>query len=64
MVASCADTNIKRTFHINMMKAYHERTEAVAAICVPATGDSEYLPMLELPEISNFQGCRRYTARR
>ncbi|XP_040195045.1 uncharacterized protein LOC120928035 [Rana temporaria] len=56
VVASCADTKIKRTFHINMMKAFNERAEAVAAICAPATGDSEYLPMLELPEISNCSG--------
>uniref|UniRef100_A0A8C5MGP5 Gypsy retrotransposon integrase-like protein 1 n=1 Tax=Leptobrachium leishanense TaxID=445787 RepID=A0A8C5MGP5_9ANUR len=40
VVVSCTDTRIQRTFHVNMLKAYHERPEMVSAICAPATEEA------------------------
>ncbi|XP_040182565.1 uncharacterized protein LOC120915829, partial [Rana temporaria] len=47
-IASCEDEDVKRTFHINMLKAYQERAEEVAAICAPAGEDTETLPLPDL----------------
>ncbi|XP_063293534.1 uncharacterized protein LOC134578463 [Pelobates fuscus] len=47
-IASCEDEDVKRTFHINMLKAYREWAEEVAAICAPAGEDTETLPLPDL----------------
>uniref|UniRef100_A0A8C5PP08 ribonuclease H n=1 Tax=Leptobrachium leishanense TaxID=445787 RepID=A0A8C5PP08_9ANUR len=52
VVVSCADTRIQWTFHVNMLKAYHERPESVDAICAPATEETEPFPLVELPGIA------------
>uniref|UniRef100_A0A8C5MDW1 Gypsy retrotransposon integrase-like protein 1 n=1 Tax=Leptobrachium leishanense TaxID=445787 RepID=A0A8C5MDW1_9ANUR len=51
VVVSCTDTRIQRTFHVNMLKAYHERPEMVSAICAPATEEAEQFPLVDLPRI-------------
>uniref|UniRef100_A0A8C5PWN7 Gypsy retrotransposon integrase-like protein 1 n=1 Tax=Leptobrachium leishanense TaxID=445787 RepID=A0A8C5PWN7_9ANUR len=53
VVVSCADTRIRWTFHVNMLKAYHERPEAVAAICAPATEEAEQIPIMDLPGVDS-----------
>uniref|UniRef100_A0A8C5WHT0 Gypsy retrotransposon integrase-like protein 1 n=1 Tax=Leptobrachium leishanense TaxID=445787 RepID=A0A8C5WHT0_9ANUR len=52
VVVSCADTRIQRTFHVNMLKAYHERPETVDAICAPAAEETEPFPLVELPGVA------------
>uniref|UniRef100_A0A8C5LU94 Gypsy retrotransposon integrase-like protein 1 n=1 Tax=Leptobrachium leishanense TaxID=445787 RepID=A0A8C5LU94_9ANUR len=52
VVASCADTRIQRTFHVNMLKAFHERPETVEAICAPAVEETEPFPLVELPGVT------------
>uniref|UniRef100_A0A8C5M2Q8 Gypsy retrotransposon integrase-like protein 1 n=1 Tax=Leptobrachium leishanense TaxID=445787 RepID=A0A8C5M2Q8_9ANUR len=49
IAASCSNEKIQRNFHVNMLKPYHEREEAVAAICAPDVGDLEGLPLPVLP---------------
>uniref|UniRef100_A0A8C5MCT0 Gypsy retrotransposon integrase-like protein 1 n=1 Tax=Leptobrachium leishanense TaxID=445787 RepID=A0A8C5MCT0_9ANUR len=51
VVVSCTDTRIQRTFHVNMLKAYHERPETVSAICAPAAEEAEQFPLVDLPGI-------------
>uniref|UniRef100_A0A8C5PGQ0 Gag-pol polyprotein n=1 Tax=Leptobrachium leishanense TaxID=445787 RepID=A0A8C5PGQ0_9ANUR len=53
VVVSCADTRIQLTFHVNMLKACHERPEAVAAICTPATEEAEQIPIMDLPGVDS-----------
>uniref|UniRef100_A0A8C5P611 Gypsy retrotransposon integrase-like protein 1 n=1 Tax=Leptobrachium leishanense TaxID=445787 RepID=A0A8C5P611_9ANUR len=52
VVVSCADTRIQRTFHVNMLKAFHERPESVDAICAPAAEEMEPFPLEELPGVA------------
>uniref|UniRef100_A0A8C5Q2M5 Gypsy retrotransposon integrase-like protein 1 n=1 Tax=Leptobrachium leishanense TaxID=445787 RepID=A0A8C5Q2M5_9ANUR len=54
--ARCSDERIHRTFHVNMLKPFFEREEAVAAICAPDAGDLEDLPLPVLPGDPSAQG--------
>uniref|UniRef100_A0A8C5PG64 ribonuclease H n=1 Tax=Leptobrachium leishanense TaxID=445787 RepID=A0A8C5PG64_9ANUR len=56
IAARCSDERIQRTFHVNMLKPFHEREEAVAAICAPDAGDLEDLPLPVLPGDPSAQG--------
>uniref|UniRef100_A0A8C5PDU0 Gypsy retrotransposon integrase-like protein 1 n=1 Tax=Leptobrachium leishanense TaxID=445787 RepID=A0A8C5PDU0_9ANUR len=55
IAARCSDERIQRTFHVNMLKPFHER-EAVAAICALDAGDLEDLPLPVLPGDPSAQG--------
>uniref|UniRef100_A0A8C5M6R2 Gypsy retrotransposon integrase-like protein 1 n=1 Tax=Leptobrachium leishanense TaxID=445787 RepID=A0A8C5M6R2_9ANUR len=56
IAARCSDERIQRTFHVNMLKPFHESEEAVAAICAPDAGDLEDLPLPVLPGDPSAQG--------
>uniref|UniRef100_A0A8C5LM99 ribonuclease H n=1 Tax=Leptobrachium leishanense TaxID=445787 RepID=A0A8C5LM99_9ANUR len=52
IAARCSDERI----YVNMLKPFHEREEAVAAICAPDAGDLEDLPLPVLPGDPSAQG--------